>query len=76
MALLSLCYDLPSAVRFLSEAVGNEEPHDAELTFEYQVPVQGGKGTASHTDLMIITQNTGIAVEAKQTEPKYASVGK
>jgi hypothetical protein len=44
------------------------------LAFEYTVPVQRGKGTASQTDLMILTNQQAIAIEAKYTEPEYETV--
>lgn len=44
--------------------------------FEWENKVTKGKGRASCTDLMIISNNTCIAVEAKRTEPPYASVKK
>ncbi|MHB1059908.1 MAG: DUF6946 family protein [Rhodanobacter sp.] len=45
-----------------------------QLAFEYTVPVSRGKGKPSCTDLMIISPDACIAVEAKFTEPAYASV--
>lgn len=38
--------------------------------FEYPVPANGGKGKASMTDLMILTDSYAIAIEAKWTECK------
>lgn len=46
----------------------------AQLSFEYHVPAQAGKGKASLTDLMISTGDDAIAIEAKYTEPHYESV--
>ncbi len=40
----------------------------AQLCFEYAVPPQGGTGKASMTDLMIITKDKVVAVEAKYRE--------
>lgn len=47
------------------------------LYFEYPVPSRDGKGKASMTDLMILTQTHAIAVEAKYTEvmEKYETIG-
>lgn len=45
---------------------------DAKFCFEYPVPVGKGRGKASMTDLMIITDKHAIAVEAKWTERKDA----
>ena len=41
---------------------------EAEFSFEYPVPVQGGRGKASMTDLMITTEKFAMAIEAKWTE--------
>jgi len=49
---------------------------NADFIFEAKTPVKYGKGPASSTDLMIIGQNTCIAIEAKRTEPKYITVNK
>jgi len=46
----------------------------AKFHCEYRVPVQMGRGPASHTDVMVITENRIFAVEAKNTEPPYATV--
>jgi hypothetical protein len=43
---------------------------DAQFCFEYPVPVRKGRGKASMTDLMIITDKLAIAIEAKWTECK------
>jgi len=40
----------------------------AEFSFEYPVPAQGGRGKASMTDLMITTNKFAMAIEAKWTE--------
>lgn len=49
---------------------------DAKYCFEYPVPVGKGRGKASMTDLMIITDKNAIAVEAKWTEceSQYPSI--
>ncbi|MGV7223183.1 MAG: DUF6946 family protein [Nitrospinales bacterium] len=46
------------------------------FSFEYRVNVQKGVGNPSHTDLMLIIDKAGIAIEAKYTEPRYATVKK
>lgn len=56
--------------------IGQPLEESAALHFEYAVPVQSGRGKASFTDLMILTGNTAVAVEAKYTEPEYQNVGK
>ena len=53
--------------------------NNAKFCFEYPVSVQcGGRGKASMTDLMIITDNYAIALEAKWTEcgKAYPSISK
>jgi hypothetical protein len=51
-------------------------PATVNACFEYTVPVQGGKGKASHTDLMLFSKKHVVAIEAKYTEPPYDSVQK
>jgi hypothetical protein len=58
----------------LAEALGVRFSDPLELLFEHQVPVKGGVGKASHTDLMVRTPTQRIAIEAKYTEPAYESV--
>lgn len=58
----------------LSDALGWPRLTSAELSFERQVPVVEGRGKASFTDLMIISDAGTIAIEAKYTEPPYESV--
>lgn len=62
------------ALKLLGQCFGTEgleeEFGNAELFFEYPVPVGKGRGKASMTDLMIITDKHAIAVEAKWTECK------
>ncbi len=53
---------------------GLHAPDTLTLAFEYDVPVQEGKGPPSCTDLMILGQNLAVAVEAKYTEPVYETV--
>lgn len=45
-----------------------------ELVFEYETPVEKGKGRASCTDLMIFNDKNSYCIEAKRTEPKYQTV--
>ncbi len=49
-------------------------PGELTLSFEYEVPVQAGKGAPSCTDLMILGDNVVVAIEAKYTEPDYETV--
>ncbi|MGA2673630.1 MAG: hypothetical protein ABSE99_10425 [Terracidiphilus sp.] len=50
-----------------------EEGCEAHL--EYQVKPPKGRGTASHTDVMLIEGRHATAIEAKWTEPRYEEVG-
>lgn len=59
-----------------SELLGFALNSQAEFVFEYQVSPIRGKGKPSHTDLMIITGDVAIAIEAKWTEPRYPTVRK
>lgn len=45
-----------------------------DLRFEHATPIRAGGGKASFTDLMIVSPVSAIAVEAKWTEPPYATV--
>jgi hypothetical protein len=44
------------------------------LHFEFRVDPARGRGKASHTDLMVENASAAVAIEAKWTEPEYASV--
>jgi hypothetical protein len=52
------------------------EPHSSQfdLHFEYRVPVQAGRGKPSHTDLMLLSSELAVAIEAKFTEPPYEKI--
>jgi len=41
------------------------------LAFEYTVPPAKGQGKASHTDLMVISSQAAVGMEAKYTEGDY-----
>jgi hypothetical protein len=47
---------------------------DCNLHLEYTVAPQQGVGVASHTDVMVISGESSLAVEAKWTEPRYDPV--
>lgn len=51
-----------------------EPQENLTLSFEYEVPVQAGRGYPSCTDLMIESDRLVLAVEAKYTEPDYEIV--
>ncbi|MEI7828001.1 MAG: hypothetical protein WCI87_09485 [Euryarchaeota archaeon] len=50
-------------------------PADCNLHLEYKVKPPEGSGKASHSDLMVISGESSLAVEAKWTEPRYTTVG-
>ena len=50
-------------------------PADGSLHLEYKVKSPKGRGKASHTDLMILSDKASLAVEAKWTEPRYKTAG-
>jgi hypothetical protein len=58
----------------LWERLRVRQPGNTEMHFEYEVPVQRGRGKSSFTDLMIVTDDVAVAIEAKFTEPRYESV--
>jgi hypothetical protein len=62
-------------LRFLEAHLGVKSSDQTELHFEYEVPVQQGRGKSSYTDLMILGDDVAVAIEAKFTEPRYESVG-
>jgi hypothetical protein len=53
-------------------SVSNSER--VEFHFEFEIPTQSGRGKSSFTDLMIVGDESAVAVEAKFTEPRYESV--
>lgn len=67
----------PGRCQAFFKALAVEPPAAQEslaLAFEYEVPVQAGKGFPSSTDLMIIGKKLVVAVEAKNFEPEYETV--
>lgn len=71
--LLALLKEQGQAFERLLDALGAGEACD--LFSEYQVPCKRGRGKPSHTDLMIKSGRNAWAIEAKWTEPCYATVG-
>src|SRR6059036_1086320 len=51
----------------LWERLGLLRPDHADFHFEHKVPVQGGRGKSSYTDLMILADDVAVAIEAKFT---------
>ncbi len=59
----------------LSKALGFELSRSVCLNFEYKVPAQCGRSkAASRTDLILISGDVCVAIEAKFTEPRYETV--
>jgi hypothetical protein len=50
-------------------------PNDCDLFLEYTVRPPRGRGTSSHTDVMLKASASALAIEGKWTEPMYESVG-
>jgi len=50
------------------------KPKNIQVCFEYPVKPTDGKGKASMTDIMIVSDTFKIAIEGKYTEPTYQSV--
>jgi hypothetical protein len=72
--LLSLLIHAPSVFNDIVTALRMPEKHD--LFLEYTVSPRGGRGKASHTDVMIKSGSAALAIEAKWTEPMYDTVRK
>jgi len=47
---------------------------NTEYIFEFETPERIGTGLPSCTDLMVVSNNAGIGIEAKRTEGKYINV--
>lgn len=54
----------------------NKELSEYKIIFEYETPVQKGKGLPSYSDLMLLNSQESICIEAKRTEPRYEKVEK
>jgi hypothetical protein len=61
-------------VDFVLRKVGM--PALCNLHLEYKVKPQKGRGKASHTDLMVISGKSSLAIEAKWTEPRYDTISR
>lgn len=64
----------PAMVNSLLQDLGM--PAECNLHLEYRVKPPTGRGNASHSDLMVISGDSSLAIEAKWTEPRYDTVGK
>lgn len=59
----------------LSQQLGLVDINDADHEFEHATPVRKpGRGKASMTDLLLRSNRTAIAIEAKWNEPRYPTV--
>src|SRR5690348_1440566 len=70
--LLSLIRDGSDVLDGLLQSCGVEG--EVSLHLEYEVESPGATGNPSQTDLMVLSQVAGIAIEAKWTEPRYETV--
>ena len=72
--LLDFWRDPAASLPRFARIIGIDLSAATDLNFEHAVPVQKGQGKASYTDLMILTPDAAVAVEAKYTEPEYENV--
>jgi len=72
--LVDFCRYPDQALKSISGVTGIHIGATANLCFEYAVSVQQGRGKPSYTDLVILTPETAIVIEAKYTEPQYETV--
>ena len=72
--LLSWLKHEPSMVESLLQDLGMSANFDLHL--EYKVKPLKGHGKASHTDMMVVSEKSSLAIEAKWTEPRYESISK
>ncbi|MDY0096508.1 MAG: hypothetical protein RBT80_27740 [Candidatus Vecturithrix sp.] len=73
LPLLSLIKDEQQMLSELFHSVGMSA--EWTLHLEYKVNPPRGIGKASHTDLMVLSNTSSLAIEAKWTEPRYQTVG-
>jgi len=71
-----LCFwrDPEAAFTEIARTIRIDPPQHMTLSFEYCVAAQKGNGRASQTDLMLISDQHSVAIEAKYTEPPYEKV--
>ena len=62
-------------IQELADKLSLPVPQRVRLDFEHIVNPPRGKGRASQTDLMLISPQFRVAIEAKWTEPRYETVG-
>ncbi|MDE0522418.1 MAG: hypothetical protein OXH79_10735 [Boseongicola sp.] len=74
IALLEHWRSTEQRVRELARALGLPVPRRVQLDFEHMVHPPKGRGKPSCTDLMVISPDFVVAIEAKWTEPRYPVV--
>lgn len=74
VALLSYWRHPETRLPAFASALGFRLGDSAELHFEYQVPVQRGRGKPSCADLMIQSGGVSVAIEATSAESGYEDV--
>lgn len=72
--LISLLTHAPAVFEQVVAELGM--PSSFDLYLEFTVRSPKGSGKASHSDMMLKTDHSALAVEAKWTEPIYESVSK
>ncbi len=72
LPMLSLLFHAPCMFNEIVRELGMPDNYDIFL--EYKVRPPQGRGTASHTDVMLKSGEDVLAIEAKWTEPMYVTV--
>jgi len=72
--LLSFWSNMQDQLDGFTRLLGLRPMSQVVACFEFEVDVQQGKGRPSQTDLMIMSDNHAIGIEAKYTEPPYQTV--
>lgn len=72
--LVDFCRTPETAWSAIGAAVGLDLANTTEFIFESAVPVQQGVGKSSYSDLLILSPEAAVTIEAKYTEPEYESV--
>lgn len=70
--LLSLLIHSPQTFDAIIRELGF--PSEYDMFLEYTVRSPGGRGKASHTDAMLTSGTSALAIEGKWTEPMYETV--
>jgi len=70
--MLALLIHAPGVFKQIVKELGF--PTEYDLSLEYTVGPFGGRGTPSHTDVMLSSGQDSLAIEGKWTEPMYTTV--